>query len=111
MSESAAPPADPPADTPAEAAPAPAGDWPVRVLALIPLAGALFLWSDHHLGIGSSQPVAMASLAAALTFAIGILPWFLDEADDKALRSRLRGLVARCVTWRVIVVAYLLCAT
>jgi len=111
MSESAAPPADPPADTPAEAAPAPASDWPIRVLALIPLAGALFLWSDHHLGIGSSQPVAMASLAAALTFAIGVLPWFLDEADDKALRSRLRGLVARCVTWRVIVVAYFLCAT
>ena len=115
MSESAAPPADTPADKPAEAAPAPApapaGDWPARVLALIPLAGMAFLWSDHHLGIGSSQPVAMASLAAGLTFAIGILPWFLDEADDKALRSRLRALVARCVTWRVIAVAYLLCAT
>jgi hypothetical protein len=111
MSETAAPPADTPADTPSEPATAPAGDWPIRVLALIPLAGVLFLWSDHHLGIGSSQPVAMASLAAALTFAIGILPWFLDEADDKALRSRLRTAVARRVTWRVIAVAYFLCAT
>lgn len=107
MSESALPPADTPADAPT----APAGDWPTRVLALIPLAGMLFLWSDYHLGIGTSQPVAMASLAAALTFAIGILPWFLDEADDKALRSRLRAAVARHVTWRVIVVAYFLCAT
>ena len=115
MSEPAAAPADKPADTPAEkpaeTAAAPAGDWPIRVLALIPLAGVLFLWSDYHLGIGTSQPVAMAGLAAALPFAIGILPWFLDEGDDKALRSRLRALVARRITWRLIVVAYLVCAS
>jgi hypothetical protein len=91
-----------------ESAPASSGDWPIRVLALVPLAGILFLWSDYHLGIGSSQPVAMAGLAAALPFALGILPWFLDKGDDEALRTRLRTAVARWITWRAIAIAYLL---
>ncbi len=101
-------PAPPPTADPPSATAPPSGDWPVRVLALIPLAGILFLWSDYHLGIGTSQPVAVAGIAAALPFAIGILPYFLDEADDKALRARLRGGIARRLTWRAIAVAYLL---
>lgn len=100
------PAADPVVDPPTSAKPP--SDWPIRVLALIPLAGILFLWSDYHLGIGTSQPVAVAGIAAALPFAIGILPYLLDKADDEALRTRLRATIAQRLTWRAIVIAYLL---
>lgn len=84
----------------------PASDWPLRVLALIPLVGLALLWSNHHLGLGAGYPEAMAAVAAVLPVALGMFAKFLEKAEQDSLLASLRKLLARHVTWLLVLVLY-----
>lgn len=100
MSDQQAPSAAPPA-TP------PAGDWSLRVLALVPLLGIVLLWSNHHLGLGAGHPALLASVAAVLPFALAVLNQLLDKEELSALQKRLRQAISRWLSWRMLLAAYL----
>lgn len=90
-----------------EVPPPPGGDWLNRVLALVPLAALVMLWSNHHLGAGAGYPGLVAAVAAALPIALGLLDKLLDKAAQESVAARLRGWLARILSWRAIVVGYL----
>lgn len=87
--------------------PAPESDWPLRVLALVPLAALALLWCNHHLGVGAGHPEAMAAVAAVLPMALGIFAKLLDKAEQDTLFAKLRKRIARHVTWLLVLVLYL----
>ena len=89
------------------AAPTAPSDWPTRVLALVPLMALALLWSNHHLGVAAGQPALLATVAAAFPVALGLIGWLLDKAAQESLAARLRDLVARVITWRLLLVLYL----
>lgn len=87
--------------------PVPKSDWPLRVVALVPLVALALLWSNHHLGVGAGHPEAMAFVAAALPVALGVFAKFLDKAEQDSLLAGLRKFLADHVTWLLVLVLYL----
>jgi hypothetical protein len=85
-------------------------DWPIRVLALVPLVGIALLWSNHHLGVGAGQPALVASLTAVVPLGLGLLTKLLDKDESASLEKGIRAWIARHLTWRLLIVAYLVLA-
>lgn len=109
MPHNPTPPATSPPPPPAPAVPP--DDWPIRVLALVPLMAIGLLWSNHHLGLGAGQPALMASIAAVVPVALGVFTQLLDKDQHTSLLQRLRGHIARRLTWRVLAILYLALGT
>lgn len=93
------------------AAPAASADWPLRVLALVPLVGVALLWSNHHLGLGAGHSALLASLAAVLPMALGVMNHLLEKDEQAAVEKGLRRVIASRLSWRLLLVAYLVLAT
>jgi hypothetical protein len=102
-------------DQPSTSPPAPAaspspaglGDWPTRVLALVPLVALALLWSNHHLGLGGGWPALTAAIAVSLPVAVGLIAKLLDKAEQETVSARFREFLARVITWRLLLVLYL----
>jgi len=102
-------PATPPVQPPTASVPPRAadGDWPLRVVALVPLVALALLWSNHHLGVGAGHPEAMAAAAAVLPVALGAFAKLLDKAEQDSVLAGLRKFLAGHVTWLLVLVLYL----
>jgi len=82
-------------------------DWPIRVLALVPFVGIAVLWSNHHFGVGAGQPVLVASVTALVPLVLGVVTRLLDKDESATLERGIRVWIARHLTWRLLVVGYL----
>jgi hypothetical protein len=82
-----------------------------RVIAIVPLATFGLLWSNYHLGVGAGHPELISAVAAVLPVALGLAAALLDPAEHKIVKTLLRALVVRLLTWRLIVLLYLIFGT